>query len=76
LQDLADEITSGLRRLRESAPSERIATLQTFGRRVGEFDKALGRSIAAQGADVVFKPFHDAIMRETVQEIVELLNAR
>jgi hypothetical protein len=78
LQDLADQIASGLRRLRESDPGEpRLAVLRDFGPAVGALDKALQRSAASQGADAaaVLAPFRDALMGETVREIIDLVGA-
>jgi hypothetical protein len=75
LQDLADQVASGLRRLRAAPENERLTILRDFGASVGALDKALQRSAQGPDATTALGPFRDALMSDVVTEIVALLNA-
>jgi hypothetical protein len=75
LEQLAHDIDTGMRRLREVAPDQRLKVLDGFGRKVGALDRLLERSIVAQRLDAsaVLGPFRDQLVGRLVAEITQLL---
>jgi hypothetical protein len=77
IERVARAVSEGMDRLRRADPSERLATLRTFGKQVGRLDRLMQRANAREGADAVttLTPFTDGTMAALVTEITALLNA-